>query len=147
VQANRDSNPAGMAEAFRFTASASGTADQLSIYLDSRNNASRVVVGLYTSNASNNPGTLLAQATISSPVSGAWNTVAIPATNITAGAAYWLAVLGPEGSGTVQFRDLASGGARTQTSSQKNLTTLPATWSPGTTYANSPVSAYAAHAP
>ena len=41
-------------------------------------------------------------------------------------------------------RDGASGG-RAQTSGQTTLTALPATWSPGTDYPNSPMSAYVVH--
>jgi hypothetical protein len=143
VQTNRDNNPSGMAEAFQYTATASGTASQLNVYLDSTNAATSVVVGLYT-NASNAPASLLAQATLTNPVNGGWNSVAIPPTTITAGTSYWIAVLGPAGGGTIQFRDRASGGGRAQVSSQSNLTTLPATWSPGANYNNSPLSAYAA---
>ena len=100
-----------------------------------------MVVGLYDNNASNNPGNLLAQATIVNPVKGAWNSVSVSAASITAGAKYWIAVLGPLGSGAVKFRDVGLGG-KAQVSSQSNLTVLPAIWSPGTTYSNSPLSAY-----
>ena len=55
-------------------------------------------------------------------------------------------MLGPAGGGTIQFRDGASGG-KAQTSAQTNLTTLPSTWSPGITYPNAPMSAYAARVP
>jgi hypothetical protein len=99
-----------------------------------------VVVGLYTDSAGN-PGALLSQATITSPVAGAWNTIAVPAASVTAGTKYWIAVLGPTGTGTVQFRDVPTGG-RSQTSAQTNLSTLPSTWSPGSTYFNAPMSAY-----
>ena len=146
IKPNQDNNAAGTAEAFQYTALASGTVNQLSVYLDSNNSASSVVIGLYDNNGSNNPGTLLTQATITSPVKGAWNTISVPTANITSGAKYWIAVLGPSGSGTVQFRDVASGG-RAQVSTQTNLATLPATWSAGTTYANAPLSAYAVQAP
>jgi hypothetical protein len=70
-------------------------------------------------------------ATVTSPTSGAWSSIAIPPTSITAGSKYWIAVLGPAGGGTVQFRDTAAG-AKSQTSGQASLSTLPATWSPGT---------------
>ncbi len=145
VEANRDSNPAGMAEAFQYTASASGTVRKLAVYVDGSSTASKVVVGLYTNASRNTPGTLLTQGTIENPVKGAWNTVAVPDASVTAGTRYWIAVLGPAGSGTLQFRDKANGtGGKTQTSAQTSLSVLPATWSPGATYYNSPMSAYAA---
>jgi uncharacterized protein YjiK/methionine-rich copper-binding protein CopC len=141
VLSNRDSNSAGTAEAFQYTASASATVTSLSIYLDTNNSATRVIVGIYSNNTSNNPGTLLGQATITAPRAGAWNTVAIPGVSITSGTRYWIAVLSPSGSGTVRFRD-TNRGSKAQTSLQANLTALPATWSPGTTFQDTPMSAY-----
>ena len=143
IEASNDSNPAGMAEAFLFTASSSGTASRLWAYLDGASTANQVTVGIYSHDPStNSPGTLLAQNTMTAPVNGAWNVVAIPATTITAGTSYWIAVLGPAAQGTIQFRDHSTGG-RNITSAQTTLATLPATWSNGTVYANAPVSAYA----
>jgi hypothetical protein len=130
-----------MAEAFQYTATASGSVSKLALYLDGSSTASKVVVGLYA-NSNNNPGSLLVQATITNPVKSAWNSVAVSGASVTAGTKYWIAVLAPVGSGTVRFRDVASGG-RAQSSQQSNLTTLPASWSPGSTFANAPMSAYA----
>lgn len=140
IETNQDDNPAGKAEAFQYTATTGGIATKLYVYIDSPNTATSVVVGIYTDNA-NNPGTLLAQATITNPVKGAWNSVTIPAASVTAGTKYWIAILGAAGTGTVKFRDTATGG-RAQTSSQANLATLPATWTTGASYNNSPMSAY-----
>jgi plastocyanin len=135
-----DSNPAGSAEAFQYTAVASGTATKLYLYLDSANTATPVVIGLYT-NSGSNPGTLLAQATISAPVKGAWNSVTIPSVALTSGTKYWIAVLAPTGAGTVQIRDKSTG-SLAQSSSQSNLTSLPATWAPGQSWGSSSMSAY-----
>jgi hypothetical protein len=142
IEQNRDSNPAGLAEAFQYVATAGGTATRLTIYIESTNTAGTVVVGLYTNTGSNVPGSLMAQATLTNAAKGAWNTAPIPPVAITAGATYWIAVLGPKGSGVIQFRDIAVGG-RAQTSAQATLTTLPATWTPGKNYTNSPLSGYA----
>ncbi|MBI4492659.1 MAG: DUF4082 domain-containing protein [Chloroflexi bacterium] len=137
-----DGNAAGLAEAFQYLAGASGTATKIQVYVDATNTATQVVVGLYTNNPStNSPGSLLTQGTITNPVNGAWNSVAVPAASVTGGTQYWIALLSPAGTGKVQFRDVSSGG-RAQTSSQSNLTALPATWTPGVTYSNSPMSAY-----
>jgi hypothetical protein len=146
VEANVDNNAAGSAEAFQHTATSSGSATKLFFYVDSGSAASSVIVGLYSNNASNNPGTLLAQATATGPTKGAWNSVSISAVAITAGTKYWIAVLSPTGAGVYQFRDVGAGGP-TQNSSQKNLATLPATWSPGPNWANAPMSAYAVVGP
>jgi hypothetical protein len=143
VRPNVDSSGAGGAEAFQYTATTSGSANKLFVYLDGSSTAAKVVLGLYADNASTtSPAALLAQATITAPIAGAWNSVAIPPTGLTAGTKYWIAILGPAGTGTVAFRDVASGGPA-QASSQTTLATLPATWSPGSNYPNSPMSAYA----
>jgi hypothetical protein len=143
TEASQDSNAAGLAEAFQYSATAPGTATRVYVFLDGSNAASKVAVGLYTNSASNTPGTLLAQGTIASPVANAWNFATIPGVSLQAGTKYWIAVLSPSGSGTIYIRDVASGGLA-QNSSQTNLTSLPATWSPGPSWANAPMSAYAA---
>jgi Big-like domain-containing protein/galactose oxidase-like protein/purple acid phosphatase-like protein len=142
VEGNADDDPGGSAEAFQYTAGTSGTATKLSVYVSSTNAATSVIVGLYTNTSGDDPGALLASGTITAPVKGGWNTVTIPSTNLTSGTKYWIAVLSPSGAGTIQFRDVGSGGL-TEMNSKTNLTALPATWSPGAMYANSPMSAYA----
>lgn len=136
-----DYNSAGVAEAFRASASASGTVTSLSVYIDAGSTATRLIAGLYT-DKSGTPGNLLAQGSLSSPVAGTWNTVPIPNTNVTAGNIYWIAILGPASSGKLQFRDSDPNGTRSETSSQGNLTSLPSTWSTGRAWNSSPVSAY-----
>ena len=145
VQPSVDSNPAGVAEAFRFTAVGTGPAGTLSVYLDSTSAATSVTVGLYTNTAAGDPGTLLTAGTIATPHGGAWNTVTVPAAAVTAGTDYWLAVLAPRKAGTIAFRDLPGGtGGPTQTSAHPSLTSLPSTWKTGTRFANSPASLLAA---
>jgi hypothetical protein len=146
IEGQTDYNAAGMAEAFQYTATASGTVASLSIYIDPSSTATRVVVGLYSNARDDTPNILLAQATITSPVAGAWNTVSIPAVSVTAGGQYWIAVLGPTNAGVVRFRDAPSGG-KAQTSAQSDLSLLPATWTAGATYYNSPMSAFATAGP
>ena len=145
IQPNVDANPAGTAEAFRYTAAGTGAAGQLSVYLHSASTATKVIVGLYTNTSAGNPGALLTSGTITDPQAGAWNAVTVPATAVTSGTDYWLAVLAPHKAGTVKFRDLRDGtGGPTQTSAQTSLNALPNTWKPGTRYANSPASLFAA---
>ena len=142
VQGGVDTNPNGMAEAFVFTASASGASNTLSLYLDKSNTATSVTVGVYA-DASGQPGTLLTSGVTHTASGGAWNSIAVSSINVVAGRKYWIAVLTPAGAGgTVQVRDLVSGGAGTVTSAQSTLKTLPTTWSSGTWYANSPLSAF-----
>jgi hypothetical protein len=146
VEGQTDYNPAGMAEAFQYTASAGGRVDKLWLYLDPSNTATSLVLGLYADSGANSPGALLTQGTLLSPVNGAWNGLAVPPASVAAGGKYWLAALGPSGGGLLRFRDVASGG-RAQTSAQTTLGTLPATWTTGASYTNSPMSAYAVQLP
>ena len=65
------------------------------------------------------------------------------AVNVTAGTAYWIAILGTQ-SGTPVFRDNAEGVCVSETSSQTTLTALPAAWDTGRVYSpgSCPISAY-----
>jgi outer membrane protein assembly factor BamB len=139
ILATNDSDTAGRAEAFRTTATASGTLTQLTVYLDSTSSATKLTAGVY-SDSNGRPGSLLGQGTINAPVKGAWNNLPIPGAQITSGATYWIAILSPSGSGTLQFRT-GSGGA-SETSSSSALTSLPGSWSTGIRYPDGPLSAY-----
>jgi hypothetical protein len=55
IQPNVDSNPAGTAEAFRYTAASTGSAGKLSVYLDTTSTATKVIIGLYTNTSAGNP--------------------------------------------------------------------------------------------
>ena len=144
VAAGKDENAAGVAEAFKATAVASGTVASMTVYVDSTSTATKLTVGLYA-NSGTHPGALLTQGTLSSPVAGAWNTVQVPGAAVSSGTVYWIAVLGPTGTGTLRFRDIAVGSAA-ETSAQSNLATLPAAWTTGSVYSNAPLSAYASAA-
>jgi Fibronectin type III domain/Viral BACON domain/PQQ-like domain len=141
VGGNLDDNSPGSAEAFGAAATTSGTVSSLTVYLDATSKATKVVAGLYTENGGH-PGTLLTQGSTIAPTAGAWNQITVPTAAVTAGTKYWISVLGPTGTGEIRFRDTPSG-SRSENSSQTNLTSLPATWSPGHDWSNSPISAYA----
>ena len=143
VLAAADQNAAGVAEAFRYTATSSGTLAKATIYLEAGANAAALVAGVYSDNAGR-PGTLLTQGSLGTPTAGAWNDVALPAAAVSAGTAYWIALLSPAGSGAVRFRDSCCGsGTPAETSVQTSLTSLPATWSTGRVWRDGPASAYA----
>src|SRR5205807_10092782 len=93
VEPGVDSNTPGHAEAFRFTATTTGTVSSLSVFVDSTSTASSLVAGVYTSNGSH-AGTLLAQASVF-PAGGVWNTIPLPAASIVSGTTYWIALLAP----------------------------------------------------
>jgi Viral BACON domain/Glycosyl Hydrolase Family 88 len=139
IQPNRDWTTSGTAEAFRTVAAATGSMTKLSVYLDPSNRATRLIAGVYA-NASGHPGRLLTQGAIASVTPGAWNAVTVPSASIGAGTTYWIAVLSPSGTGTIQFRD-RFGGGRSETSSQRTLSSLPQTWTTGATWPDGPLSA------
>jgi chitodextrinase len=140
LEATSDSNSGGTAEAFRIAATTTGTLNSLVAYISSATTSSSVMVGLYANNGTH-PGALLTSGTITNPTKNAWNTVTVSPVSVTSGTTYWIAILAPNGSGTVGFRDKASGGG-SETDSVLNLLTLPANWTTGSTFTDGPLSAY-----
>ena len=142
VESQDNTNPSGSAEAYPYTAVSSGQTNKLFLYVASTNTASEIHVGLYSTSGSN-PSTLLASGVVSNPTVNAWNNVSIPSVSVTAGTKYWIAILNPAG-GTIQFRvkGNAQSGTNSQSSAQSNLTSLPATWSPGSVWPTSMASSY-----
>jgi hypothetical protein len=134
-----DTNNVGMAEAFPVTASSSGQMNYLSLFVDSSNTSTAISVGLYTSYY-HHPSTLLRQAVIAQPVAGRWNSVQIPAVQVTEGTRYWVAVLGL--NGRIEFRDSNSSWCHSETSRQTTLTSLPARWWTGSRYSSCLVSMF-----
>ena len=86
-----------MAVAFPFRTSVSGSVTAIDAYVDSRNAATKLLVGLYADN-NGHPGARLATASLSSPKAGAWNLASINATDVISGGTYWIAVLGTGGA-------------------------------------------------
>jgi outer membrane protein assembly factor BamB len=144
IGGEHDGNAPGSAEAFSATATTTGTVGSLTVYVSSSSKAATIVVGLYAESGVG-PGALLTQGSTISPQAGAWNQIAVPSVKVNAGTSYWIAVLGPTGTGEINFRD-TSGGSLSVQSSQTSLTSLPSTWSAGPTWSSSPVSAYASGA-
>jgi hypothetical protein len=143
LQSYEDTTSGGQAEAFQYEALASGEVKSLSLYVNSGDTAAEIIVGLYSNSSGSpaHPEKLLAGATIHAPVAGAWNSVNVSPTTVTKGTTYWLAALAPKG--TLAVRDLAEGGAPTQSSASESLNSLPSSWASGETWANSPASFYA----
>jgi fibronectin type 3 domain-containing protein len=142
IEARTDQNVAGTAEAFKTTAAAAGTLSAINVFVDSTSTATKLTAGIYADNGGH-PGSLLAQGTLSAPSAGNWNTVSVPSVAITSGATYWIALLGPSGSGTLKFRE--RGGAGTaEVSNATGLATLAQTWTNGSQFNDGPVSAWGA---
>ncbi len=133
-----DVNAAGSAESFLATASSTGTAAVVCVYVDAANTATQLTAGIYADHGGH-PGSLLAQgALIGPPTNGAVNTIVIPPLPLVAGTKYWISVLSPYGSpGTFRFRDHCCGyqsstpSGPSENSKETNLTSLPATWKTG----------------
>ncbi len=139
VQSGTDNNVAGMAEAFPFTSSTSGSTVAASVYVDGASAATGLLVGLYSDSAGA-PGALLGQASLPSPSSGAWNTFGFPSVSIGANTPYWLAILGT--GGPLNFRDDSTDGScQSMTTDAANLTSMPSSFS-GTSWDTCNVSAY-----
>ena len=135
-----DSNTAGTAESFKTTAATTGSVTRLRIFVDAGSTAASVIVGLYSNTTANHPGTLLATGVINAPLAGQDNGVNVPATAVTAGQTYWIAVLGQ--GGLVKFRDRPGVGAgSSETSQQSGLAALPATWITGSPFSDGRLSA------
>jgi fibronectin type 3 domain-containing protein len=143
VEPKIDGNTAGAAEAFSTTATTTGTAKQLSFFVDASAAATTLTVGLYT-DGGGHPGVLLTQATVTAPQPGAWNAALIPAAAVVAGNSYWLAILSPAGAGSVKFRNrCCGGGTPAEMSASTALSALPPTWASGVPYRDGPLSAFA----
>lgn len=138
LESQSDSVNAGEAEAFRVQANTSALTGVAHIYMDARNSARTLFVGLY-SGAGAHPGLLLSSGSISSVQRGAWNAVALAPTALVAGDTYWLAILGERG--TLRYRDRRSGPCPSETEAQ-SLGSLPSMWRTGSVYADCPLSGY-----
>ena len=134
-----DSNNAGVAQAFSYQATASGTTAAIELYVNSGTTASKLLLGVYT-NANGKPGSLLASGSIASPKAQAWNDVNVGSVTVTARNTYWIALLGT--GGQVGYPDTMSGSGASYVDSATGLTALPATYSSGNEYAATPASAY-----
>jgi hypothetical protein len=118
VETKADSISSGQAEAWPFTATASGSAASAYLNLDSTSTAQGILIGLY-GDTSGSPGSLLATATISSPVSG-WNNANLSASvSITTGTTYWIAILGT-GTGQAIVRDRNAGSCTAKVNAAPN---------------------------
>lgn len=139
IQGFADNDAAGEAEAFRFTATVSGQAGTVTLYVDSDSRATMLDVGVY-SDASGKPGTLLASGLLDELRPRAWNTVTLGSNpTLNSGTPYWVAVLGIGGQIDIRAR---STGQCSQSHATTGLTDLPSTWSPGTSWPTCSLSAY-----
>jgi hypothetical protein len=144
VEWQHDLLPAGQAEAFQLTASSSGLAGAVHVYISSGSAAGTLIAGLYSAD-SGHPGTLLSTGSTPAPRAGTWATLSLTPAQLVAGRRYWLAILG-EG-GKLRYRDRSRGPCPSVTSADRSLDALPASWSTARAYSDCPVSAYVTAVP
>jgi hypothetical protein len=128
IEPQADPSERGTTEANQFVATGSGAVDTLSIYLDPANRATAIALGLYA-DAGGVPGALLAQGSRSGAPGGAWLSIAIPPTTLTAGQPYWIARLAQAGGDLVTRIDPSA--ANPDRTDSVTSATLPATFTPG----------------
>jgi hypothetical protein len=139
VESTADSNSSGEAEAFSYTAVASGTAGTASFYVNSGSAATSLKVGIYSNN-NGHPGTLLTSGTLASPKAAAWNLVSLsPGASLSSGTTYWIGFLGTGGS--LNYKD-QSAGFCSESYATAGQTNLPTTWSSGQSWPSCNMSAY-----
>jgi len=145
IETQAATSPAGTAQAYRATATGSGSLDWLPVYLDSASTSKLLVAGIYA-DSGGHPGALLAKGSVANPAAGGWNVIKITGgPSLSQGTPYWVAILGAATApGSLVYRKRAGGSAPAEASAQTDLSTLPDTWSSGTASNDGPFSAYAA---
>jgi hypothetical protein len=145
IDERRTTIPPGQAYVFQYSASASGLANRLRLYVDAGTATNAVNVGLYGDEAGQ-PGPLLAQGTIVRPVANAWNLATLSATNVSKGSTYWIAVLNPAGGGPLALRG-ATGSGSSRVALQPALSTFPLKWIAGPARGTTTLSAHVEQMP
>ena len=140
IEPRRARSASGVAQSFPFHSPTSGSVTSLCLYVDRDSHAKSLVAGIYTSSR-RHPGRLLGAGSLSSPRAGRWNLVDIAATPVSAGARYWVAVLGKRGSIAVRQRHSATcHGVKARRGA---VGSLPSSWPNSSHWAGCPMSAYA----
>lgn len=131
----------GTAEAFQTTPTKSSVVTTVAVYLDASSTATELVAGIYKNNNGHPGARVSVSGKMSKLQAGAWNSIPIPTTLVTAGQPYWIAILGTKGK--MAFLDqVGSSTGLMETSASKTLTNLPSTWTGSTTKANAAITLY-----
>jgi glucose/arabinose dehydrogenase len=120
----------GRGEVYRTTATVTGAALAVRLYLDGESTASKLTLGIYA-DVGGEAGALLGSGTLFDPVAGAWNEVRLATgVTLTAGTRYWFALLNPSDSaGPLRWHDRAGAPADFErTSASLTLDALPDLW-------------------
>ena len=139
VQTERFTLPSGQAAAYEYVASQSGQASVVSLFVDAGTTSPVIRVALY-SDQDGGPGAILSQGSAPGLLAG-WINVSLPPVPVLESTRYWIAVLSPFGSGSLNLRQALVGGSST-TTAQTSLAAFPMRWTPGAPGARSPLSVY-----
>lgn len=137
--ASADSVGARAAEAFAFTARATGTTKELRVFVPAQNRATRLLVAVFA-DVSGRPGRMLSAGSARTPSWGSWTSAKVGATRLTMGHVYWIAAGGDGGSLVV--RDRRGGSCKGEHAYRAGMSSLPRTWSGGRSLSRCAVSAY-----
>ncbi len=130
-EATNDANANGT-QAYKVTASVTGTVSSMSVYLVDVGTSPNIQFGIYAdSGLGTTPGTLLGTSSITGGVVG-WNTLTVSGVSITSGSVYWLAF---SENGFSHFARATSGGVTAYDIGAGVGYPIPTTWS--STNANS----------
>jgi hypothetical protein len=144
VQTDRVALSGGQAVAYQYTAAQSGLGSVVRVYVDGGSSTPVLRVALY-SDQNGAPGGILAQGSASGLVPG-WTSVTIPPVPVLRSTRYWVAILSPLGSGTLNLRQAASGGSSIS-SAQTSLAAFAQPFAVGIAGARSPLAAYVQQVP
>jgi PKD repeat protein len=125
VGVHRFASPRRRALALSLKAARDGTLRSLRIYLDPKDSARRVLLGLYADRGGR-PGRSLARATLHHARPGDWNELRMVVPALRAGHRYWLVLLGPDATLSVRYTGMR---CRTLLTHHSHLRALPRAWS------------------
>ena len=125
VAAVPSSSAAGRLQAFRLTASRSGSAGAAHVYLRRSSRARTLIVAVYT-NSRGHPAGMLTSGLLRHLVAGGWNRIAIRHARARKGSSYWLALLG--NGGTLAYRAARGSGCHSELARGPDLRRPPARW-------------------
>jgi hypothetical protein len=136
VQPDRVTLGGGQAAAYQFVATSSGQANLVRLYLDPGSSTPVLRVALYADNAGT-PGDILSQGSAPASVPG-WISISLPPAPLIRDSRYWVAVLSPLGTGSLNLRQATLGGS-SLSSAQASLAAFPEPFLPGAAGARSPL--------
>ena len=144
VQTDHITLTGGSASAYQYVASQSGLASVIQVYVDEGSTAPVLRAALY-SDHDGTPGTILSQGSAPALLPG-WVSVSIPPVSLLEGTRYWVGVLNPLGTGSLNLRQAVIGGS-SMASARTSLAAFPQPFVAGAVGARSPLSVFVQQVP